>query len=93
VRVRFLFSFGEHTAGFSTANDTHQFLDGAGKLYPNALDPDETILGEETRPDEANDAALIAAEQWLGRLLTHVSDHQFADLWLLRDRWPYCSVL
>jgi carboxyl-terminal processing protease len=73
-------SFGEHTAGFSTANDMHQFPDGAalflctgvaqdrtGKLYPNGLDPDEIIPGPETRPDEANDAALIAAEQWLGK--------------------------
>jgi hypothetical protein len=58
----------------------HQFPDGAalflcsgveqdrtGKLYPDGLDPDEKILGPETRPDEAHDAALIAAEQWLGK--------------------------
>jgi len=76
-------SFGEHTAGFSTANDMHQFPDGAalflctgiaqdrtGKLYPNGLDPDEIIRAPETRPDEANDAALIAAEQWLAKEAT-----------------------
>lgn len=73
-------SFGEHSAGFSTTNDMHQFSDGAalflcdgveqdrsGKLYLNGLDPDEKIPAPETRPDEANDASLIAAEQWLGK--------------------------
>ena len=71
-------SFGEHTAGFSTANDMHQFADGAalflcdgveqdrtGKLYPDGIDPDEKIPSPETRPTEQNDAALIAAEEWL----------------------------
>ena len=71
-------SFGEHTAGFSTANDMHKFSDGAalflcdgveqdrtGKLYPEGIDPDEKIRAPEMRPLEQNDAALIAAEEWL----------------------------
>lgn len=73
-------SFGEHTAGFSTANNMHQLPDGAvlflcdgveqdrtGKAYPDGLDPDEQLPPPETRPDEAHDAALIAAEQWLSK--------------------------
>lgn len=71
-------SFGEHTAGFSTANDMHQFSDGAalflcdgveqdraGKVYPDGLDPDETVAATDTRPAEDADAALLAAEAWL----------------------------
>lgn len=73
-------SFGEHTAGFSTANNMLQLPDGAvlflcdgveqdrtGKLYPDGLDPDEQLPPPETRPDDAHDAALIAAEQWLSK--------------------------
>ena len=77
TRVR---SFGEHTAGFSTSNNMQQFSDGAvlflcdgmeqdrtGKLYPSGLDPDEKLPPVEARPDEAHDAALTAAEQWLAK--------------------------
>lgn len=73
-------SFGEHTAGFSTSNDMHQFPDGAslflcngieqdrtGKLYPDGLDPDEKVSAPETRPTEDQDAALLAAEEWLSK--------------------------
>lgn len=73
-------SFGEHTAGFSTANNMHQLPDGAvlflcdgveldrtGKLYPDGLDPDEQVPPPETHPDEPHDAALIAAEKWLSK--------------------------
>jgi len=73
-------SFGEHTAGFSTSNDMHQFPDGAalflcdgveqdrtGKLYPDGLDPDEKVPAPETRPAEEQDAALLAAEVWLSK--------------------------
>lgn len=73
-------SFGEHTAGFSTSNDMHRFPDGAalflcnavemdrtGKVYPDGLDPDEKLPPPETRPAEENDAALIAAEEWLAK--------------------------
>jgi hypothetical protein len=73
-------SFGEHTAGFSTSNDMHQFPDGAalflcdgieqdrtGKLYPDGLDPDEKVSAPETRPAEEEDAALLAAEVWLSK--------------------------
>jgi len=73
-------SFGEHTAGFSTANNMHQFSDGAalflcdgvaqdrtGKLYPDGLDPDEKLPPPVTRPDEAHDAVLITAERWLAK--------------------------
>lgn len=73
-------SFGEHTAGFSTSNGMHQFSDGSalflceaieadrtGKLYPDGLDPDEKLPAPERRPAEENDAALVAAEQWLSK--------------------------
>jgi len=73
-------SFGEHTAGFSTSNGMRQLRDGAalflceaieadrtGKLYPDGLDPDEKIPAPETRPAEDQDAALLAAEEWLSK--------------------------
>jgi C-terminal processing protease CtpA/Prc len=76
-------SFGEHTAGFSTANDMHQFSDGAalflcsgveqdrtGKLYPDGLAPDEFAPAPDTRPAEDQDATLLAAEKWLGKQST-----------------------
>lgn len=73
-------SFGEHTAGFSTANDMHQFSDGAalflcsgveqdrsGKLYPDGLDPDEMVPATEIRPTEDLDPNVLAAEKWLSK--------------------------
>lgn len=73
-------SFGEHTAGFSTSNRTHELPDGAvlylcdaieadrsGKLYPDGLDPDEKVPAPATRPTEENDAVLNAAEEWLAK--------------------------
>ncbi len=77
-------SFGEHTAGFSTSNGSHQLPDGAalflcnaieadrsGKLYPDGLDPDEKVPARTTRPSEENDAVLVAAEEWLARQTSH----------------------
>jgi C-terminal processing protease CtpA/Prc len=73
-------SFGEHTAGFSTSNGTHELPDGAvlylcnaieadrsGKPYPDGLDPDEKVTAPATRPSQENDAVLNAAEEWLAR--------------------------
>ena len=73
-------SFGEHTAGFSTSNGMHQFPDGAalflceaveadrtGKLYPDGLDADERLPAPDALPTKENDAALIAAEEWLAK--------------------------
>lgn len=71
-------SFGEHTAGFSTSNQMYPLPDGAslflcdgietdraGKLYPDGLEPDTKVPPADARPAEENDAALVAAEQWL----------------------------
>ena len=71
-------SFGEHTAGFSTSNQMYPLPDGAsmflcdgveadrsGKVYPDGLDPDTKAQAPEARPAEDQDAALLAAEQWL----------------------------
>ncbi|MGA1988836.1 MAG: hypothetical protein ABSG72_21385, partial [Candidatus Sulfotelmatobacter sp.] len=41
--------------------------DRTGKLYPDGLDPDEELPAPERRPAEENDAALVAAEQWLSK--------------------------
>jgi carboxyl-terminal processing protease len=73
-------SFGEHTAGFSTSNGTHEMPDGAvlylcnaieadrsGKIYPDGLDPDVRMPAPATRPSEENDAVLRAAEEWLAK--------------------------
>jgi C-terminal processing protease CtpA/Prc len=73
-------SFGERTAGFSTSNQMYPLSDGAslflcngieadrtGKLYPDGLEPDVKVPGPTGRPapGEQDDAALLAAEQWL----------------------------
>jgi len=73
-------SFGEHTAGLTTATAGFALSDGAvlylstsvgadrtGKVYPNGLDPDVVIPEPETRPAEGHDAALRAAEEWLAQ--------------------------
>lgn len=73
-------SFGEHTAGFSTSNQMYPLPDGAsvflcdgveadrtGKLYPDGLEPDTRVPAADARPAEENDAALLAAEQWLAK--------------------------
>jgi len=73
-------SFGEHTAGFSTANDMLALPDGAalflcdgieadrtGRLYPDGLNPDEKTSEPETHPAGLEDAALLAAEAWLSK--------------------------
>ena len=73
-------SFGEHTAGFSTAVQMYPLPDGAslflcngveadrtGKLYPDGLEPDTKVAAADTRPAEGNDAVLLAAEQWLSK--------------------------
>ena len=73
-------SFGEHTAGFSTSNQMYPLPDGAslflcdgveadrtGKLYPDGLEPDTKVPVADARPAEENDAALLAAEQWLAK--------------------------
>ena len=41
--------------------------DRTGKLYPDGLDPDTKVPSADTRPAEENDAALLAAEQWLAK--------------------------
>ena len=71
-------SFGEHTAGFTTANSQYTLSDGAviylstsvvadrtGKLYHDGLDPDVVIAEPETRPADVQDAAIRAVEDWL----------------------------
>ena len=71
-------SSGEHTVGFSTANEMYPLPDGVslflcdgieadrtGKLYPDGLEPDAKIPVTDTRPVEEKDAVLQAAEQWL----------------------------
>jgi carboxyl-terminal processing protease len=58
-------SFGEHTAGFSTSNGTHELPDGgvlylcnaieadrSGKIYPDGLNPDVKLPAPGTRPSE-----------------------------------------
>lgn len=73
-------SFGEHTAGFSTSNQMYPLPDGAslflcdgveadrtGKLYPDGLEPDTKVAAADARPAEENDAALLAAQQWLSK--------------------------
>ena len=71
-------SFGEHTAGFSTANQNHPLPDGAilllcssveadrtGRRYPDGVDPDVVIPIPESRPAEDADAVIQAAQAWL----------------------------
>lgn len=71
-------SFGERTAGFSTANQMYSLSDGAslflcngiaadrtGKLYPDGLDPDVKVADPETKPATQEDPAVTAAEDWL----------------------------
>ena len=73
-------SFGEHTAGYSTANEDDTLSDGAvlhlcvavyadriGRQYTNGIDPDVLIPEPHVRPGEEQDAALNAAEDWLAR--------------------------
>jgi carboxyl-terminal processing protease len=71
-------SFGEHTAGFSTANQNVALPDGAmlllcssveadrtGRLYPDGLDPGVSIPTPESLPAEDADAVIQAAEEWI----------------------------
>jgi carboxyl-terminal processing protease len=71
-------SFGEHTAGFSTANQNVPLPDGAmlllcssveadrtGRRYPDGVDPDVVIPAPESRPAEDADAVIQAAQDWL----------------------------
>ena len=71
-------SFGEHTAGYSTANEDYPLSDGAilflcnaleadrtGRIYPDGLDPDVKIEEPKSRPPEDLDEAIRAAEEWL----------------------------
>lgn len=72
-------SFGEHTAGLSTANQPYPLPDGAvlvlcvateadrtGRVYSDGLDPDVAVLEPGLRPSsEDQDAAIRAAEEWL----------------------------
>jgi carboxyl-terminal processing protease len=75
VRAR---SFGEPSAGFSTANDRFSLPDGAalflcdgieadrtGNVYADGLKPDVQIPAPESRPPEIKDAVLQAAQKWL----------------------------
>lgn len=71
-------SFGEHTAGFSTANHNVPLPDGAllllcssveadrtGRPYPDGIDPDVALPVPESRPAEDADAVIQAAEDWI----------------------------
>jgi carboxyl-terminal processing protease len=71
-------SFGEHTAGYSTANEDDPLPDGAvlhlcvgtyadrtGRQYPDGIDPDLMLPAPDSRPAEEQDAVLLAAENWL----------------------------
>jgi C-terminal processing protease CtpA/Prc len=71
-------SFGEHTSGFSTANQNVPLPDGAmlllcssveadrtGRRYPDGLDPDVPLTAPESRPAEDADAVIQAAQDWL----------------------------
>jgi carboxyl-terminal processing protease len=71
-------SFGEHTAGLTTATEPHPLPDGAvlvlcealeadrtGKRYPDGLDPDSVVASPATRPTEEKDPVLQAAKDWL----------------------------
>jgi C-terminal processing protease CtpA/Prc len=71
-------SFGEHTAGFSTANQNIPLSDGAllflcssvaadrtGHPYPDGLNPEVEIPPPVSRPAEDEDAVIQAAEKWI----------------------------
>jgi carboxyl-terminal processing protease len=73
-------SFGEHTAGFSTANSRFPLADGSalflcvgteadrtGRLYPDGLDPDVEVPEPDVRPTNDEDAAIQVALGWLAR--------------------------
>jgi len=73
-------SFGEHTAGFTTANMPFPLSDGAvlylstsvvadrtGKVYGDGIDPDMLIPEPDTRPAAGQDAAIRVAEDWLAQ--------------------------
>jgi carboxyl-terminal processing protease len=76
-------SFGEPSAGFSTANDRFSLPDGAalflcdgieadrtGKVYADGLEPDVHIPEPESRPIEDKDAVLQAAQKWLSEQIS-----------------------
>jgi C-terminal processing protease CtpA/Prc len=71
-------SFGEHTGGFSTANQMYPLSDGAqlflcvgieidrtGHRYLDGIDPDVKLVAPESRPTEDHDAVIQAAEEWV----------------------------
>jgi len=71
-------SFGEHTAGYSTANESIPLSDGAmlllctsveadrtGRRYPDGLDPDTPLPAPDSRPAEDADAVAQAAKDWI----------------------------
>jgi carboxyl-terminal processing protease len=77
-------SFGEHTAGFSTANQNVPLSDGAmlalcssveadrtGRRYPDGLDPDAALPAPDSRPAEDADAVIQAAEDWILSQVAH----------------------
>ena len=77
-------SFGEHTAGFSTANQNVPLSDGAllllcssveadrtGRRYPDGLDPDAALPAPDSRPAEDVDAVIQAAEYWMLSQVNH----------------------
>lgn len=70
--------FGQPTAGMSTAIQGFPLSDGAeiylttaidadrnGKVFPRGLTPDQVFPPVESMPQESDDAALNAAEEWL----------------------------
>lgn len=71
-------SFGEFTAGFSTANQMYPLSDGAalflcvgieldrtGRKYPDGVEPDVKLPAPESRPAEDKDPVIQAAEDWI----------------------------
>jgi carboxyl-terminal processing protease len=71
-------SFGEHTAGYTTANDGFPLSDGAvlylataveavgtGQRYDNGIDPAVKLAAPDSVPKEEQDAVVGAAESWL----------------------------
>lgn len=73
-------SFGEHSMGFSTANDEDPLPDGAtlylcssveadrtGKRYEDGIEPDVKLTAPNSIPREDQDAVLLTAERWLAQ--------------------------
>ena len=91
-------SFGEHTTGFTTANDEHPLSDGArlylcssveadrtGKRYNDGIYPDVVLAAPDSIPEEKQDVVLRAAETWLVQK-NRMSREQFCNCPNLKDK-------